>query len=313
MTGTVATVGTFDGIHRGHQAVLAELVRRARSQTGEGGGAGASLLITFDPHPLEVLNPSAAPRLLTLPDEKRVLVAALGVERVEVLPFTPELARLGPEEFVRDVLRARFGMQELVLGYDHGFGRGRSGDVELVRRLAREDGFVMDVVPAVKDDGQPISSSLIRTAVAHGDLQFAERGLGRAYSVRGRVERGAGRGRTIGVPTINLASPDPRKLMPPDGVYAVRVILSGKGGKGGEAAPGERYGGMMNQGSRPTFGVHARGLEIHLFEFSGDLYDQVVTVEWVRRLRDTQTFPSRQALIDQIERDAVAARTILRS
>ena len=105
-------------------------------------------------------------------------------------------------------------MQELVLGYDHGFGRGRSGDVELVRRLAHEDGFVMDVVPAVKDDGQPISSSLIRTAVAHGDLEFAERGLGRAYSVRGRVERGAGRGRTIGVPTINLASPDPRKLMP---------------------------------------------------------------------------------------------------
>ena len=318
MTGTVATVGTFDGIHRGHQAVLAELVRRARSQ-GEGQGArgrgvGTSLLITFDPHPLEVVNPSAAPRLLTLPDEKRVLAAALGVERVEVVPFTPELARLGPEEFVRDVLRARFGMQELVLGYDHGFGRGRSGDVELVRRLAREDGFVMDVVPAVKDDGQPISSSLIRTAVAHGDLEFAERGLGRAYSVRGRVERGAGRGRTIGVPTINLASPDPRKLMPPDGVYAVRVILSGKGGagRGGEAVPGERYGGMMNQGPRPTFGVHARGLEIHLFEFSGDLYDQVVTVEWVRRLRDTQTFPSRQALIDQIERDAVAARTILK-
>ncbi len=130
MSGVVATVGTFDGIHRGHQAVLKEVVRRARA-TGR-----PNLLVTFDPHPLEVVNPSAAPRLLTLPEEKRVLATALGVGRVEVVAFTPELARLGPEEFVRAVLRARFGMEELVLGYDHGFGRGRSGDVDLVRRLA---------------------------------------------------------------------------------------------------------------------------------------------------------------------------------
>jgi len=303
VTGTVATVGTFDGIHRGHQAVLAEVVRRA---AGRGQGQ-ASLLVTFDPHPLEVVNPSAAPRLLTLPEEKRVLVTALGVERTEIVPFTPELARLGPEEFVRDVLRARFGMQELVLGYDHGFGRGRSGDVELVRRLAREQGFAVEVVDAVTDNGQPISSSLIRTAVAHGDLPSAQRWLGRAYSLRGVVERGAGRGRTIGVPTMNLAAPDPRKLLPPDGVYAVWVERpeQGEGGKG------RRYGGMMNQGPRPTFGVHARGLEIHLFDFTGDLYHETVTVEWVRRLRDVQTFPSRQALVDQIERDAQAARSVL--
>lgn len=293
MTSTVATVGTFDGVHRGHQAVLHEVVRRARA------AGRPSLLVTFDPHPLEVVNPSAAPRLLTLPDEKRVLAAALGVERIEVVAFTPELARLAPEEFVRGVLRARFGMEQLVLGYDHGFGRGRSGDVELVRRLAREDGFAMAVVPAVSDDGQPISSSLIRTAVAHGDLGSAERALGRSYCLRGTVERGAGRGRTIGVPTVNLA-PDPRKLLPPDGVYAVRV-----------EALGRRYGGMMNQGARPTFGVAARGLEIHLFDFTGDLYGQTVTVEWVRRLRDVQTFPSREALVDQIGRDAVAARAIL--
>jgi len=300
VSGTVATVGTFDGIHRGHQAVLSEVVRRGRA------AGRPSLLVTFDPHPLEVVNPSAAPRLLTLPDEKRALAAALGVERVEVIAFTPDLARLGPEDFVRGVLRARFEMEDLVLGYDHGFGRGRSGDVELVRRLGREDGFAVEVVGAVTDNGQPISSSLIRTAVAHGDLSSAARGLGRAYSLRGIVERGAGRGRTIGVPTINLTSPDPRKLLPPDGVYAVWVELPGKGEAGGT-----RYGGMMNQGSRPTFGVHARGLEIHLFDFSGELYGETVIVEWVRRLRDTQTFPSRQALVDQIERDAVAARSAL--
>lgn len=295
MTGTVASVGTFDGIHRGHQAVLAEIVRRARE------GGRTSLLVTFDPHPLEVVNPSAAPRLLTLPDERQALVTAAGVDRVEVVAFTPELARVAPEEFVRDVLRARFGMEELVLGYDHGFGRGRTGDLELVRRLAHEDGFAVDALPAVTDNGQPISSSLIRTAVAHGDLSSATRWLGRPYSLTAAVEHGAGRGRTIGVPTINLAVVDPRKLLPPDGVYAVWV-----------SAAGRRWGGMMNQGARPTFGVQARGLEIHLFEFRGDLYGETVTVEWVRRLRDVQTFPSRQALVDQIERDAQAARATLK-
>src|SRR6266487_61232 len=301
VSGSVATVGTFDGIHRGHQAVLDDVVRRARAR------GLVSLLVTFDPHPLEVVNPSAAPRLLTLPDEKRVQAAALGVERIELLAFTPELARLGPEEFVRDVLRARFAMQTLVLGYDHGFGRGRTGDIELVRRLASQDGFAMEVVTAVTDGGQTISSSLIRTAVAHGDLASAERWLGRRYSLRAAVERGAGRGRTIGVPTINLTPPDPRKLLPPDGVYAVWVRLPGDG-EGGRAV---RYGGMMNQGPRPTFGVTARALEVHLFDFAGELYGETVTVEWVRRLRDVQTFASREALVEQLGRDAVAARAIL--
>jgi len=295
---TVATVGTFDGVHRGHQGVLAEIVQRARTR------GLASLIVTFDRHPLEIVNPPAAPRLLTLPDEKRALLAQLGLDRIELLPFTAELARLAPEEFVRQVLRAQYGMRELVLGYDHGFGRGRTGDVELVQRLAREDGFAVDVVDAVRDDGQPISSSLIRTAVAHGDLAAAQRWLGRRYGATGVVERGAGRGRTIGIPTINLAPPDPRKLLPPDGVYAVWVELPGKG----EGGSGRRHGGMMNQGPRPTFGVTARALEVHLFDFAGELYGETVTVEWVRRLRDVRTFPSREALVEQLGRDAVAAR-----
>src|SRR5438093_1432994 len=184
MTGTVATVGTFDGVHRGHRAVLAEIVRRARTR------GLASLIVTFDRHPLEVVNPPAAPRLLTLPDEKRALLAELGLDRIELLPFTGELARLAPEEFVRQVLRAGYGM--------------------------------------------------------------------------------------------------------------------------GEGGRGRRYGGMMNQGPRPTFGIAARALEIHLFDFAGELYGEAVNVEWVRRLRDVQTFPSRDALVDQLGRDAVAARQALK-
>lgn len=292
--GAVVTVGSFDGVHRGHQALLAEIVRRARERRL------TSVLVTFEPHPLEVVNPAAAPRLLTLDDEKREILAQTGVDRLEVLPFTPALAELGPGEFVRDVLGARYAMRELVIGYDHGFGRGRSGDVEVVRRLAAAQGFVVHVMDAVTDGGGPISSTRIREAVAGGDLAAAARWLGRPYGVIGRVEPGAGRGRAIGVPTINLAAPDPKKLLPPDGVYAVRVYWRGAG-----------HGGMMNQGPRPTFGVAARGLEIHLFDFAGDLYGETVKVEWVRRLRDVRTFASREALVEQLGRDASAARESL--
>jgi riboflavin kinase/FMN adenylyltransferase len=292
--GTVVTVGTFDGVHRGHHAVLAEITQRARARRL------SSLLVTFDPHPLEVVNPAAAPKLLTLPAEKRELLAQADVDRLVVLPFTRELSQLEPEAFVRDVLRARFEMRELVLGFDHGFGRGRTGDVALLQQLGAQDGFGVDVVPPVMDSGQPISSTLIRTGVAHGHLDAVARWLGRRYSIQGTVERGAGRGRTIGVPTANLAQPDGRKLLPPDGVYAVRVTWRGTA-----------FGGMMNQGSRPTFGLEARVLEVHLFDFTGDLYGETVTIEWVQRLRDVQAFPSKDALVAQLERDRVAARTSL--
>ena len=292
-TGTVVTVGSFDGVHRGHQVVLADVARRAR------GRGLASLLVTFEPHPLEVVNPAAAPRLLTTLEEKRELLAQLDLDRLAVLPFTRELARLEAVAFISEILLARFGMRELVLGYDHGFGRGRAGDVDLARQLGRERGFAVDVIDAVTDDGQPISSTLIRTALAHGNLAAAERWLGRPHTVRAVVERGEGHGRGHGVPTLNLAPP-PRKVLPPDGVYAVWVWWRG-----------ERHGGMMNQGPRPTFGRVERALEIHLFDFAGDLYGESVQVQWVRRLRDVQAFSSRDALVAQLARDRQAARDSL--
>jgi riboflavin kinase/FMN adenylyltransferase len=300
VSASVLTVGTFDGVHRGHQAVAAEVVRRARVAERR------SVLVTFDPHPLEVVNPAAAPRLLTLADERATLLAALGLDQVAVLPFTPALSHLAPEAFVRQVLRAEFGMEELVLGYDHGFGRGRAGDLATMRQLGAADGFGVDVVEPVRDAGQPISSTLIRAAVAHGRLEQAARWLGRPYAVRGTVVAGAGRGRGIGVPTINLAPPDPRKLLPPDGVYAVWVTMEGRGTGGGG-----RVGGMMNQGPRPTFGDETRTLEVHLFDFAGDLYGATVTVTWVERLRDVRTFASREALVAQLGRDRAAARASL--
>jgi riboflavin kinase/FMN adenylyltransferase len=292
--GTTVTVGMFDGVHRGHQAVLREIVDRARV------AGRKSVLVTFEPHPLEVVNPQAAPPLLTSGAERREALAQTGLDYVVFLRFDRELASYSPERFVREVLIGRCRMRELVIGHDHGFGRGRSGDVETLRRLGASDGFTVDVVGPVELGGHPVSSTQIRRAVAGGDLATAQRLLGRPYSVSGVVERGAGRGRTIGVPTINLGGFPARKLLPPDGVYASTVEWAGG-----------KVGGMLNQGPKPTFGDLRRSVEVHLFGVDANLYEQWVKVEWVERLRDVMTFASPEKLVEQLQRDRADAAAAL--
>jgi riboflavin kinase / FMN adenylyltransferase len=288
--GSTVTVGSFDGVHLGHQAVLREIDRRARD------AGRASVLVTFDPHPLEVVNPGAAPPLLTTGPERLEILALSPLDYVLLVRFDRHLAGLTPEEFVGRVLLERCALRELVIGHDHGFGRGRSGDVETLRRLGASLGFDVDVVPPVDFGGQHVSSSRIRRAVAGGDLTTAGAMLGRRYGVVGRVGEGERRGRLLGVPTINLSELSPRKLLPPDGVYAVRVEW-----RGGSA------GGMMNQGPRPTFQDGRRILEAHIFEFDGDLYGEWVRIEWIERLRDIQRFGSLEQLKQQLERDRASA------
>src|SRR5437870_11551878 len=254
--GCVITCGTFDGVHRGHVLVLERTAERAR-QAGLPGVA-----LTFDPHPLDVVNPSAAPPLLTLWNEKLEALAQTSIDYVIVVPFTAELSSYSAEEFVDRVLIDAFGMRELFIGHDHGFGRGRAGDVESLRMIGRRRGFPVDVVPAVLgSDGAPISSTAIRRAIAHGDLARASDGLGRRYSFAGRVVSGEGRGRLLGFPTLNLELASRRKLLPPHGVYAVQV-------QGRDAG----FGGMMNLGPRPTFGDQATSLAVHLFDAAGAWY-----------------------------------------
>jgi riboflavin kinase / FMN adenylyltransferase len=292
--GATVTVGSFDGVHLGHQAVLREIDRRAR-------GAGrASVLVTFDPHPLEVVNPDAAPLLLTTGPERLEILAQSPLDYVVILRFDRRLAGLTPEGFVHEVLLERCAVRELVIGHDHGFGRGRSGDVGTLRTLGDRLGFAVDVVDPVDFGGQPVSSSRIRRAVTGGDLTSAAAMLGRPYGVVGRVEQGEQRGRLLGVPTINLSELSPRKLLPPDGVYAVRVEW-----RGGSA------GGMMNQGPRPTFQDGRRVLEAHIFDFDGDLYGEWVRIEWVERLRDIERFGSVEQLQRQLERDRTGALAAL--
>jgi riboflavin kinase / FMN adenylyltransferase len=294
VTGTVVTVGTFDGVHLGHRHVIDRVVERA-SRVGL-----PSLLVTFEPHPLEVVNPSAAPPLLTTHEEKLEILATCGLDYVALLPFTHALASHGAEEFVERILRRRFRMCELLIGYDHGFGRARAGDAAVLEQLGRRDGFRVEVIDAVTlTDGRTVSSTAIRRAIAGGDLDRAATGLGRPYSIAGIVGHGEQRGRALGYPTLNVLAP-PRKLLPPEGVYAVRA----------RTARGS-FGGMLNLGPRPTFGDTSSGVEVYLLEASGDFYDTHVRVELVERLRDIRTFPSAAALIEQIRLDETAARRAL--
>jgi riboflavin kinase/FMN adenylyltransferase len=292
---TVVTVGTFDGVHRGHRDVVERLVRRAKEL------GVPSVLVTFDPHPLEVVNPAAAPLLLTLHDEKLEVLAETGLDYVAVVPFTPALAAYEAEEFVELVLRRCFRLRELLIGYDHGFGRQRAGNVAVLKQLGERDGFKVDVVePVSTAEGLSVSSTSIRRAVAGGDLTRAAEALGRLYSVSGKVVPGTQRGRTMGFPTINLGPPRPRKLLPPEGVYAVRV-----------QTPSGPYGGMMNLGPRPTFGDAATSLEVHLFDTTGDLYGDQVRVDFVARLRETRKFASADQLKNQLAHDERDARNAL--
>jgi riboflavin kinase/FMN adenylyltransferase len=293
--GSVVTVGSFDGLHRGHQAVLAEVIRRARAS------GRAAVLVTFEPHPSSVLEPGGSPPRLSIGPERLELMGESGLDHVVVLRFDRALAAQGAEAFARTVLLERCRMRELVLGQDHGFGHGREGDRQSLPGLGERLGFGVTVVPPLPDrEGEPISSTRIRGALAEGDLARVAEWLGRPYRLTARVSEGAGRGRSIGVPTVNLAGALEGKALPPDGVWAARVEWGG-----GTA------GAMLNQGPRPTVGDATRSLEAHLFDLSRDLYGRMVRIEWVARLRDIRKFPSLDALREQLQQDRERALAVL--
>lgn len=294
--GSVVTVGTFDGVHRGHRHVLDRLTARARER------GLASVLVTFDPHPLEIVRPAEAPLRLSLPEERSEILATTGLDYVVIIRFTPAVARLSAEDFVDRALRSRLRMRELMIGHDHGFGRGREGDFHTLQALGAERGFAVEVLDAVSGSaGEHVSSSAIRAAVSRGDLAAAADGLGRRYSLAGRVVSGASRGRRLGFPTINIVPPA-RKLLPAPGVYAVSV-----------ETPRGTFGGMLNHGPRPTFDDSTVLLEAHLFDTDVDLYDAPVRLEFVARLRDVRRFDSADGLSAQLRADELQARDALRA
>ena len=289
---SVVALGVFDGIHLGHREILTRAVERARADGLK------SVACTFDRHPMEILQPDRAPLPLTTLDERLELMAGTGLDATLVLPFTRELARLEPEAFVGEVLLDRLRARVVVVGTDHRFGRGARGDARLLEALGARLGFVVEVVSPLQIDGEAVSSTEIRAALQRGALERAARLLGRPYAVCGEVVRGAGRGRTLGFPTAHLRTARP--LLVPTGVYACRARC-------GETA----YRAMVNVGHRPTFEGQDYAIEAYLIDFSGDIYDLPLCLEFLQRVRDERKFPSVEALKEQIARDVESARRTL--
>jgi riboflavin kinase/FMN adenylyltransferase len=286
----VLTLGVFDGLHLGHQLIVSRVVERARAV------GAVPTVITFDPHPRAVLHPESAPPLLQTFDQKIEAFGVLGVEQAIVVRFTREFAEVSAEEFLRDVVHERLQAKEVYLGRGFAFGRGREGDITLLRRVSRELGFHADEVPEVRLRGRRISSSRIREHLAAGRVNLARRMLGRPYGVEGRVVRGAERGRTIGFPTANLR-PDNR-VIPRGGVYVTATLIDGAWRRS-----------VTNVGVRPTFENEAEpSVETFVMDWGGDLYGDVVRVRFLHRLRDERRFPSAAELKRQIDSDAARAR-----
>jgi len=288
----VMTLGNFDGVHRGHQEILQRLVAKARALNG------TALVLTFHPHPTAVLVPERAPLLLTDWRGRIARIASFGVEAIIVQHFTRAFSQVTAETFVRRFLVEGLGVRAVVVGHRVSFGHQRGGGTALLEQLGAQCGFDVEVVGPVEVDGIAVSSSVVRRAIAEGNLDQARALLGRAPSVGGRVIHGHHRGQGLGFPTANLRVSGLQ--LPPDGVYAVRVAVADT-----------HYGGVANLGFNPTFGAHRRSLETHLFDCAGNLYGRRIDVSFVKRLRGEIKFPSVPALIDQIARDAAAARQVL--
>ncbi len=289
---SVVTIGTFDGVHLGHRAIISTLVEAAKRLECQ------SVIVTFHPHPQEVLRSrgSSVPILTTI-DERAEELDRLGVDALVVVEFTRELAATPWRRFC-DMLIDGLGMRHLVVGHDHAFGRDREGDVEALIEYGGERGYGVTQVPALRagEGGETISSTKIRRALAEGDVARAREYLGRAYRITGQVVRGDGRGRSIGVPTANIRPLDTRKLVPANGVYCVGVRVGGTW-----------YDGMANMGTRPTFTDDLEStLEANIFGFDGDICEQMVTLEFRKFTRSEQKFESLEAFLAQLERDRAA-------
>jgi riboflavin kinase / FMN adenylyltransferase len=285
------SIGNFDGVHRGHAALLAE-VRRQADAFG-----GPAVALTFEPHPIELLRPELAPPRLTTTEDRSQLLLKLGADCVLVLRATHDLLALRAKEFFAEMVQKRLQARALVEGTKFGFGRGREGDVGTLAQLCEPAGIGLTVVPPVLLDGVEVSSSRVRAALTTGNVREAASLLGRPYRLHGIVGEGQRRGQKLGFPTANLEQM--HTLIPGDGVYAVRI-----------AHQGMKWPGAANLGPNPTFGENARKVEIHLIGFQGDLYGKPLAVDFIERMRDTRPFKEVADLIEQLRRDIDQARRI---
>ena len=289
----VVSLGNFDGVHIGHQAILERLVAEAKERSG------TALVVTFHPHPLSVLRPDQPVALMLNLREKLIQLAALGVDGIVLQRFSLAFSRLSPTEFVERYLVQAIGAEKVIIGHNFSFGRDRSGRSAGLEDLGKKFGFAVETVGPIVSEGREVSSTAIRSLLSAGETHAAAQLLGRPYAVSGRVEKGFQRGRTIGFPTANLR---PRvDMLLPNGVYAIRVDVGHQ----------QQLPGVANVGTNPTFGGNTRTIEANIFDFSADIYGQRLRVSFIEYLRGEKKFPSVQDLVQQIQADAARARTLL--
>jgi len=292
----VITIGNFDGVHIGHQALFHEVIEKAQNIDG------TSIAMTFDPHPLRVLKQNGHPPLITLYEQKAELIGRTQIDVLICVPFTREFAALSAEKFVRDLLVGQIGMKAMVVGEDYSFGQNREGNIELLKAYAPRYGFeviVADWIKRSKGFAERISSTKVRELVTDGFMEQAEKMLGRYYQIRGRVVTGRDRGgKLLGIPTANVNLHD--ELCPKIGIYAVTGECRGK-----------PFKGVANIGYSPTFEDHDFTVEVHIFDFDDDIYGEKIRVNFIKRIRDEVKFSNISELIDQIKKDIAAAREIL--
>ncbi|MBI5408694.1 MAG: bifunctional riboflavin kinase/FAD synthetase [Nitrospirae bacterium] len=290
----VLTIGNFDGVHLGHREIFKMLMERARVKNG------TSVVLTFVPHPLKVLAPERAPKLITTYKDRVKLIEDSGVDVVICINFTREFANVTAEDFVREVLFNTLGVKEVLIGSNYTFGKGRKGSPELLKGLGKKYGFEVAVVEEITLKNVTISSSGIRTLIAKGKMDEAASLLGRNYSVEGIVVEGAKRGKSLmNIPTANLLTAN--ELLPKDGVYAVTVEINGK-----------KYGGATNIGCNPTFEEKKFSFETHVLDFEGELLGKTIKVNFIKRLRDEMKFSSVESLASQIKKDIEDVRNVLK-
>ena len=291
----VVTSGTFDGVHRGHQTILMRLTEVAKESNGQ------SVLITYWPHPRTVVaNDSQELKLLTTLDEKIELLDQAGVGHLVVIPFTRSFSQLTSEEYIRQILIDKIGTKKLVIGYDHRFGRDREGGFDYIRAHQHEYGFTVEEIPRQDVAAVGVSSSKIRAALGEGNIDTANRFLGRPYALTGTIVKGRQLGRTIGFPTANMQVDDATKLIPAHGVYAVDVLYAG-----------QTLGGMLNIGFRPTVAGTSLTIETYIFDFDKDIYGEHLTLRFRAFLRPEQKFDGLPALVAQLKQDEDSARAVL--
>lgn len=288
------TIGNFDGVHRGHQALFQKVKQWAEQLNGQ------SAVMTFDPHPLQVLFPKKAPTFITSHSKKLDLIAACGIDATIVIPFDHEFSQMSAREFVEIVLVEKIGVKAIIVGHDYRFGHSREGNIAFLRQLGDQHGFKVDTVSGIKINDTVVSSTAIRHMIVSGDISKANKLLGRYFEVSGAVIAGRKRGITLGFPTANIRMP--ALTSPRTGVYAIEAEVDGK-----------TYGGAANLGYNPTFGDTDLSLEAHLFDFNQDIYGKQITIRFIDRLRDELRFSGADELAVQIGKDVEDAKKILKN